>query len=328
MRPNTLLSASITALICTAHYSTPAQACDGPLTVETVASFDTTVLDTPESVATDYWGNLYVAQALTGEISRIDVHGNVETLAWLPIGEPLAPCFDFIGGLGALTFTPWGLYVNVNSCNEDDRGVWWVNPWSGNSAKVTSLPTDTFANGIAHRYGTLYISDSFNGRIWQASAFGGDAEIWVEDPLLDPVPNPFTPIGANGLQFYGNEMYVSNSITGQIVAFPIEVGETAGVPRVHATLATPCDDFAFDLYGTLYCATNPVNSILAVYPDGETEVVLEGGDLDGPSSAAFGRWWDRHSLYVTNASFPIYPTSNGNPSVLRLQLDVPGYPFR
>ena len=328
MRPKTLLAVSISTFIGSASYSAPVQACDDP-TVEVIAQFDTDVLDTPESVATDYWGNLYVAQALTGEIIRIDVHGNVHTVAWLPIGEPMEQCFDFFGGLGALTYTPWGLYVNVNSCNEDDRGVWWVNPWSGNSAKVTSLPTDTFANGIAHRYGQLYISDSFNGRVWQASAFGGDAEIWVEDSLLAPVSNPFdNPIGANGLQFYGDEMYVANSITGQVIAFPMEVGETPGAPRVHATVPTPCDDFSFDLYGTMYCATNPANTILAIHPDGESEVVYAGPELDGPSSTVFGRRWDRHSLYVSNASFPIYPTSNGNPSVIRIQLDVPGYPFR
>ncbi|MCH9684415.1 MAG: hypothetical protein K0V04_23475 [Deltaproteobacteria bacterium] len=285
-------------------------------------------MQTPESIATDYWGNRYVSLALTGEISRIAPDGQVDTLAVLPIGAPLEPCTNFIAIMGALTITPWGLYVNVAACEAADRGVWWVSPWTGATALVANLPPDALPNGIAHRFGQLYVSDSSTGRIWRTSAFGGPAEIWVEDPLLDPVPTAIGAPGPNGLQFYGNELYVANSSTGQLIAFPIEWGQTPGVPRVHATLENGCDDFAFDLYGTAYCTTDPFNTVVAVYPDGESEVLLTIADgLDGPTATAFGRLSDRFGLYITNASFPFFP-NNLSPSVMRLELDVPGYPFR
>ncbi len=305
-----------------------ALASQGDLVLETVVAYDAMAFQAPETVATDYWGNRYVGLALTGEISRVSANGQVDTLATLPIGPPLTPCGNLFGIMGALTITPWGLYVNVAACDLEDRGVWWVSPWSGATARIASLPLDALPNGIAHRFGQLYIADSGTGRIWRTSAFGGPAEIWVEDPLLDPVPTPIGAPGANGLQFYGNELYVANSSTGDLVAFPMEWGEQPGIPRVHATLDDGCDDFAFDLYGTAYCTTDPFNTVVAVYPDGDTEVLLTIADgLDGPTATAFGRLSDRFSLYITNAAFPFFPNQE-SPSLMRLSLDVPGYPFR
>ncbi|MCX4240666.1 SMP-30/gluconolactonase/LRE family protein [Paraliomyxa miuraensis] len=298
------------------------------LTPEVVATFDPASLEVPESIATDYFGNLYISLALTGEVRRIDPSGDVDTITELPIDIPLEPCFDFIAGQTGITYTPWGLYVNVNSCDLQDRGIWWVSPWTGSVAKIASLPPEVFANGIAHRFGFLYVADSFSGRILRTPVWGGSVSVWVDDPLLDPVPNPIAPIGPNGVQFYDDELYVSNSSTGQIVAFEVAPNQSAGASRVHATLETSCDDFAFDLYGTLYCGPNLVNSIVVVHPDGEAEVVLSGDEfLDGPSSMAFGRLWDSHTLYINNASFPFYP-NNGSPSVIAVELEVPGYPFR
>lgn len=315
-------------LIAVASWSPAALADDPPPAPEVVATFDPASLEVPESIAADYGGNVYISLALTGEIRRIDPSGTVDTLATLPIEMPLEPCFGFVGGMTGLTYTPWGLFVNVNSCDADDRGIWWVSTWTGNTAKVASYAPEVFANGIVHRFGYLYVSDSFSGQILRAPVWGGPATAWVEDPLLDLLPNPFSPIAANGLQFYEDELYVSNSSTGQIIAFEVNPNQSAGASRVHATLEDPCDDFAFDLNGTIYCGTNPVNTVVAIHPDGETEVVLSGGEfLDGPSSMTFGRFFDSHTLYVNNASFPFYP-NNGNPSVLALQLDVQGYPFR
>src|SRR5690606_2637664 len=205
---------------------------------------------------------------------------------------------------------------------------WRVSLSTGNATRIAILPPEVFANGLAHRFGQLYASDSFSGRILRAPVWGGEAGVWVEDPLLDPAPSGFGPLGANGVQFYEDELYVANSWTGAIVAFEIEPDQSAGASRVHATLDHPCDDFAFDRCGTMYCGTNYHDSIVAIHPDGETEVVLSGGDfLDGPTAAAFGRAEDRHTLYISNASFPFF-ANRGSPSVVAVELDVPGYLFR
>lgn len=328
MRQASLISCLSSLPFVAAAAWSPAARADDPPEPEVIATFDPAALEVPESIAVDAAGNVYVSLALTGEIHRISPCGEAELLAELPIATPLEPCFGFVSGQTGLTVTPWGLYVNVNSCDADDRGIWWVSRHTGAMAKVAGLAPEVFANGIAHHLGYLYVSDSFSGRIFRAPAWGGEATVWVEDPLLDPVPNPVSLIGANGVQFFEDELYVSNSSTGQIIAFEMNHDLSAGASRVHATLETPCDDFAFDAYGTIYCGTNPVNTIVAIHPDGELEIVLAGDEfLDGPASLTFGRNHDRYTLYVANASFPFYP-NHGSPSVTALEVEVPGYFWR
>jgi len=44
--------------------------------------------------------------------------------------------------------------------------------------------------------------------------------------------------------------------------------------------------------------------------------------------AAFGRGWERKTLYATNAQFPFFPPTGNGPSVFKTTLPVGGYPFR
>ena len=88
-----------------------------------------------------------------------------------------------------------------------------------------------------------------------------------------------------------------------------------------------CDEFAFDVRGSIYCTTDPFNTVVRLDPDGTTEILLTADDLlDGPTSAAFGRHGtNRKNLYITNAAFPIF-TTTFRPSLMRLRLNVPGAP--
>lgn len=311
----------LSAALFTAGIAAPSTALADELTVEPVASYNPAALQTPESLDTDWAGNVYVSLALTGQISKIDPWGNEEIIAQLPIAAPLEECHGFVAGQTALTHTPWGLYVNVNSCDEEARGIYWVSKWSGATWLVANTPTDSFINGITYREGYLYASDSFSGRVFRTSIFGGgDAEVWVDDPALAPVPNPYNPIGANGIEFYDDELYVANSITGLILAVPIDDDGQAGPSRVHAATPQPCDDFDVDEDGVLYCGSNFFNTVLAIYQDGEVETVLAGGVLDGATSTAFGKGPRSSYLYISNGAFPIYP-NNGTPSVVRVDLD-------
>jgi SMP-30/Gluconolactonase/LRE-like region len=132
-----------------------------------------------------------------------------------------------------------------------------------------------------------------------------------------------------GLQVFLGEIYVSNSDQGTILAIPIKPNGTAGRIRVHATLPDDlgCDDFAFDILGNLYCTTDPFNKLLRIFPDGSFATLLTAADgLDGPTAAAFGRQGqDRSNLYITNAAFPFFSTTH-HPSLMRLHLEVPGWP--
>ena len=298
-------------------------------TLETLALFNPAQLETPESVVLDHAGNLFLSLALTGEIRKIAPNGAQSTLAFLPIGPPLTPCFGFFAIQGALVVdgSSGDLFVSVASCDPANRGIWRVTQ-GGATSLVANLPTAALPNGIALFHDQVYVADSAEPRIWRAPKEGGAAEVWIDDPLLAAPPGSPFP-GANGLQVFRHDLYVSVSATGQIVAIPFDHGDDAGTPRVHAQLPPPlgCDDFAFDVHGALYCGTDPFNRLVKVSPDGTSEVLLTVDDgLDGPTSVAFGvHGNDRKNLYIANAAFPFF-TTTFRPSLMRYRLGVVGAP--
>ena len=286
---------------------------------EVLASFDPAIGDTPESLVIDRDNNLYVSMALSGEIRKIDPEGNESTLAWLPIGGPFDPT-TFSGIMGAMAID-WAdnIYVNVAATEPEDRGVWKVTP-DGDIELIGPLPMEAVPNGIALRFGTLYIADSsLDGKIWSVPKGGGTPQVWADHPLLEGDPAVPFP-GPNGIQVFRGEVYVSNSNTAQIVAFPLF---GSGSPRVVADVG--CDDFAFDMLANLYCGTDPFNTVLRISPEGEVDTIVDVDDgLDGPTAVLFGRFGaDRFNLYIANAAFPFF-SSDPDPSLMRVPLAVPG----
>lgn len=298
-------------------------------TLETVVLFNAAALETPESVLFDDDGNAYLTLALTGEIRKIAPNGSQSTLAFLPLGAaPLTPCFGFFPIQGALALGDHGdLFVAVASCDLAKRGIWKVSR-SGQTSLVANLPGSALPNGVALYKDNVYVADSALPRIWRAPQRGGTAEVWIEDPILATPPGSPFP-GANGLQVFRKELYVSVSGSGQIVAIPFLRRDDAGAPRLHAQLPPPlgCDDFAFDVHGALYCGTDPFNRLVQVNPDGTSEVLLTVDDgLDGPTAVAFGvKGEDRKNLYIANAAFPFF-TTTFRPSLMRYRLGVVGAP--
>lgn len=299
----------------------------GAGTVETLYLFNPAALETPESVQVTRGGTIYLTLALTGEVRKIAPDGTQSTLAILPIGPPLSPCFGFFGILGAIGIDKHNnLYAAVGSCDLGSRGIWKVTP-SGTATLLGNLPGTALPNGAAFRKGWVYVADSALGLVWRVRATGGTPEIWADDPLLKIPPGAPFP-GPNGLQIFRNELYVSNSNEGTILTIPFEHHDEAGEVRVHAALPDElgCDDFAFDVFGALYCTTDPFNRLLRIFPDGSFETLLTAADgLDGPTAAAFGHGRDRFSLYIANAAFPFF-TTTFRPSLMRLTVDVPGVP--
>lgn len=292
---------------------------------ETVALFDHQALETPESVVIDPRGNRYVSLALTGEIRRIAPDGTQSTYAVLPIGEPLTSCSGFFALIGPMALDPRGnLYVSVGSCIPENRGVWVVRA-DGTIEQLTRLPFESFPNGIVYRRGELYVADSNLGLIWTLDADGGPASVWFEDPGLLRNPGSGLP-GANGLQVFRGELYVGVTDTANIFAIAFEPDGSAGSLRLHANPGLPCDDFAFDVRGNLYCAS-PLNRVLRITPDGVVTELLDVTDLlDYPTSVSFGRsHGERTEIYVTNAAFPGFSTFS-RPSLMRLEVGSPGAP--
>ena len=160
------------------------------------------------------------------------------------------------------------------------------------------------------------------------------AELWLQHPLLAPPPGkvriPGVPMaiptpGANGLGFYGGDLYVASSGQGIIVRIPLRPNGRAGTPVVRFRHVFG-DDFAFDIRGNLYVTTDPQNTLVRIGPASDTTVLATIADgLSGPSAAAFGtRPGDRTTLYVTDLS---YFSPVKRPGLLKLDVGVPGLPL-
>jgi sugar lactone lactonase YvrE len=299
-------------------------------TLETLVSFNSQALETPENLVVDKSGTIYINLAITGEIRKIAPDGTQSTLINLPLGAPpLTVCGPFFDGLTGLVQDPeeGTLYAALASCDLASRGIWRISK-NGHGKLIANLPLAALPNGIVLEDGNIYVADTFLGVIWRVPAAGGTAEVWLDHPLLKLPPGaPAGSPGPNGIKIFKKEIYVSHSTAGTIIAVPINRNGTAGTPRIHAQLPSPtgCDDFSFDVHGALYCATNPFETVVKINQDGSSEVVLTAADgLDGPTATAFGRKGkDRFNLYIINASFPFFP-SNHHPSLMRLRLGVPG----
>jgi sugar lactone lactonase YvrE len=306
--------------------------------VETIALFDPTVPEMPESIQVDRHGYIYVSLPSTGEVRKIAPDGTQSTLAVLPLHREVQPCQSSAGSAGITGIAldhQRNVYVGVRSCNAADLGIWKVTP-DGEQRLLANLPGDLFPpgsaspNGIAYHDGWLYVADSALALVWRVHSDGqSPAEVWTADPLLQhpPEPPPGFP-GPNGLQIFHNEVYVSVSSRGHVVAFRIKANGSAGPGRVHVVIGL--DDFAFDVKGNLYGMTNFFNTVVRITPNGMVEasplLTLDDG-LDGPSSGAFGVGKDRKNLYIANVAIPAFPGQNPRrPSVLRLHIGIPGKP--
>lgn len=311
------------ALLATGLLSVPAVFAQD---AETLVLFNAAAFETPESIVFDRHDNAYVGLALTGEIRKRTPDGVLSSLAFLPTDGPCPPLPAV--ALGLAIDLQDRLFIAVSSCNPQNQGVFEVDTETGAYALVASAPSTTVWNGIDVVGDHIYAADTFDGLIWRMPKNGGTAEIWADDPLLKRPPGAFFP-GPNGIRHFRSEIYVANSATGHIVALDIEPSGAAGEARIAATLPVPqgCDEFVFDVHGSIYCTTDPFNTVVRLDPDGSTEILLDGSDLlDGPTSCAFGRRGEnRKNLYITNAAFPQF-TTMFRPSLMRLRLDVPGAP--
>ena len=92
------------------------------------------------------------------------------------------------------------------------------------STIFTTIPGGAAAGPNALTFdpaGNVYISDSFQGIIWQTAPTGGAATVWAQSPLLTTTGVP--PFGANGLAFNRGHtaMFVANTGNDTVVKIPV-----------------------------------------------------------------------------------------------------------
>jgi sugar lactone lactonase YvrE len=264
----------------------------------------------PEGITVDAAGNVYVADfdvnrgAGPGQIVVFDHAGR------------LARVLDVAGSsnlLLGLDFHRVGdRQVELLVIDFGAKNVLRVDPRTGASTLFATIPGGAAAgpNALAFdKLGNVYISDSFQGVIWQTGPTGGAVTSWAASPLLTTTGVP--PFGANGLAFnhrLPTALFVANTGNDTVVKIPV-ASRTA---EVFVNSINGADGLAIDEDDNIWVVANQADEIVVVEPT-MGRAIAKLGDFDGlssdgapvgllfPASLYFHEGW----VYVTNLSLDL-----------------------
>ncbi len=295
-----------------ASYSAaPAQAVSTPLSnMTTVAKFTYSSGQQAENLALEPNGNVDVTFNQGHQVAQVNPStGATTVLATLPAStNGVAATADGIvrGANGVL-------YVDYGAGNQS--AIYMLDPSNNYSPQLfVSLPNMGWINGLAldSTHGNLLATDSTNGTVTAVSLQNKTSAVWAQGSALQPTSS--TSKGANGIQVYNGNVYVSNTSTGDLLKYPINSDGSAGTMSTVATGVTSIDDFTFDSKGDVLAAEN-YSSQLAYIPVGSStpQIVATTSDgLDNPSSVKISGT----SVYITNAAYFVQT----NPSLMKATL--------
>lgn len=294
--------------------------------VETIVQFDPLEGELSEGVAVDNRGNVFVSLSPLGELVKVPA-GTTEAV---PFGQIDGLQDGDIGLIGLATDAVGNVYGGVFSPNGGQTGVWKFDRTTGEEELVPGTDAIALPNSVAFDpRGNMYVTDTITGAVWLVPR-GGVAEPWIIDPLLagDGSAGFGFPIGANGIAIGRNTVYVGVTESGLIVTVPIKPDGSAGDASVHAQVAAAVDGIALDVRGNVYIANPLPSSVLRVAPDGSVETLATDADgLDGPTSVAFGTGRGaKQSVYVANFSIALGTPLGAGPSLMLIDVGIPGLP--
>lgn len=199
-----------------------------------------------------------------------------------------------------------------------------VDPTNGSSTILAGPISNSGLNALTFDpAGNGYVSDSFNGVIWQVPPHGGSYTAWSSSPLFSPGTGLTPPFGANGVEFNNKHtvMYVANTAFHQIIQIPVTLKHgtaVAGTASILITGINAPDGILVDRNDNIWICANQEDEIVVVDPKAKNpitgatvpKVIAKLGDFYGidrngipqgllfPASPAFSQ--DGRTLYVSN----------------------------
>lgn len=263
----------------------------------------------PEGITVDGEGNVYVADfsvdhaAGPGQVVVFDRSGRLLRVL------DVAGSSNLLLGIAFHRLGPHQVELLVIDFSA--KNVLRVDPRRGTSTIFATIPGGAAAgpNALAFdKLGNVYISDSFQGVIWQTGPSGGAVTSWSASPLLTTTGVP--PFGANGIAFNKAEtvLYVANTGNDQVLKIPV----ASRLPEIFVNGINGADGLIVDDDDNIWVAANQADEIVVVEPT-VGRAIAKLGDFDGlsqdrapvgllfPASLALAGEW----LYVTNLSLDL-----------------------
>jgi sugar lactone lactonase YvrE len=305
--------------------------------VTAVASFDPSMGQFPEGVAVDKTGDIFVGLGPPlgpyGEIRKIGPDGSQTSVVQIEGGP---------GPSGLAIDVQGTLYFGLFTMDEATRGVYRVNG-EGAYERLPGTGAIMLPNGLAFdKRGNLYVTDSIPGIVWRIPR-DGSAEAWYVDEALvgcgfDP---SLPPVGANGIVYWHNDLYVASTEQGLIMRIPVLPDGAVGQAEIIAGEAgcTPgpmdgldsVDGLAMDVHGNIFAALVIQNKLVRLNTTtGEiTELLSDADGLHNPASIAFGTGMgQRETVFITNfALIQPVPGASLGPAVLGYDVGTAGLPL-
>ncbi|MDC0720457.1 SMP-30/gluconolactonase/LRE family protein [Nannocystis bainbridge] len=300
--------------------------------LSTVAKFDPSLGELPESITTDADGNIYASMG--AHIKRITPWGHVSVFATLPLPPGVLAAGLKFGEDGDL-FVATGSISPVPPV----AFVFRVDPDGGVTTHATLDPTG-YPNDLAFDdHGGLFVTDPLHARIWKIDE-DGTPEVWLQDAAFagneDDPYLVLSHFGVDGIAFdrHKNHLFVSNLDYGTILRVEVECDGSPGDIDVWADdydALAGADGLAFDDKGTLFVAVNGQDRLVAIDKHGDIDIIAEGGLLDAPSSLVFGATHaSKKTLYVASFAitrhYGIFP-GTPKPALLKLPVKHKGLPL-
>lgn len=193
------------------------------------------------------------------------------------------------------------MYAALNSSAPEAHGLWRVQT-DGSMRRVGPLPVFvSLPNDITiDPHGNVYLSDSYDGRIWRLTR-DGELNVWLQDDLLRAFFGDFE-FGINGLVYAKSSLYAAITLNGRVIRIPIHTDGGAGTAAilVQDNALIGIDGVEPDARGDLYVTNNFASTVQRIRVDDLEIATITGDGLSAPGSLAFNR--NQKTLYVANLS--------------------------
>jgi sugar lactone lactonase YvrE len=264
-----------------------------------------------ENIVVNSQGEYYVTSVFDGKIYRFAQDGTYSQFAQIR------------GMATGITLDKNENVVAVGAVDGKVPSVFHFNK-NGTLESTTTIEGGWLLNGVTRLKGDKFlIADSYTDRIFEFDLATKQYSVWLADESISRTAKTVSIPGVNGLEVFGNTVYVSNMDKAQIVKVPIQKDGKAGTPQVFVQ-GVFVDDFSLDKKGNIYLTTHAYNSVVKIAPDGTKTIVGEKAEgLFGATSLAFGRGKnDKNSVYVVTNGGVLIPSAEGLQPAKVVRLDT------